>query len=186
MKSGKGHSVKHMHHFQRNTAGAAGVKSAAKWGRSERFERIGNFDLNGRPDAIFPLFCPVLEYEWLPDWNCTMYYSDSGVAGKDTVFHTKENLGKKVVWTNITYEPNSFIEYLMVTGTDAVIRLSITLEETGGETTHVMWRMLFTATSSLASKILLNSFSEEYFQAMMEKRERELNHYLATGKQIYN
>jgi hypothetical protein len=150
--------------------------------KSERFERTGNFILQGKAKDIFSLLCPVLEYKWLPGWKCTMCYSDSGVAEMDAVFHTKENLGRTAVWTTITYQPHSFIEYLVVSGKDAVIRLSISLKENADNTTHVTWRMLFTATSFLAARVLKDAFTEEKFQKMMRDRKTELNHYLKTGE----
>ena len=153
-----------------------------KWKRSERFERSGAFDVDGDTQEVFPLLCPVLEYQWIPGWSCTMMYSDSGVAEKNAIFSTREMFRKKVLWTTITYEPNRFIEYLLVMGQDGVVRLSITLEEKGPGETHVHWRMLFTAISYLAKKILPKTYSEEKFQAMLLKRKNELNRYLVTKK----
>ena len=162
------------------------------WKKSERFERIGRFKLSAVPAEIFPLLCPVLEYDWLPGWTCTMYFSDCGFAEKDAIFHTRENLGKKVVWTCIAYEPDTFIEYLMVSGTDAVVRLSIRLEGGGGGVdtggikrgTEVTWRMLFTLTSSISIKVLGKAFSEAAFNKMMTNRKRELQYYLDDGRLI--
>jgi hypothetical protein len=84
------------------------------WRRSTRIERIGEFDLNGTAGEIFPLLCPILEYDWLPGWRCTMLYSDSGVAEDNAIFHTTERPGLRAVWTCIAYEPDSFTEYLVV------------------------------------------------------------------------
>jgi hypothetical protein len=155
-----------------------------KWMKSSRFERIGNFTLKGPRSAVFPLLCPVLEYQWLPGWKCTMAYSDSGIAEKDAIFHTVEMLGRKAVWTAITYQPDTFIEYLIVSGRAVVVRLSIALESGEGGTTAVTWRMLFTATSMLGRIALSRAFSEASFMKMMNKRENELNHFLEKGKMI--
>ena len=153
-----------------------------KWNRSERFERSGCFDVKGEMQDVFPLLCPALEYQWIPGWSCTMLYSDSGVAEENAIFSTREMFGKKVLRTTITYEPNRFIEYLLVMGQDGVVRLSITLEEKGPGETLVHWRMLLTAVSYLAKKILPKAYSEDKFQAMLSKRKNELNRYLATTK----
>ncbi len=154
------------------------------WHSSSRIERISRFNLNGTPAEIFPLLCPVLEYDWLPDWKCTMCYSDSGVAEIDTVFHTKEQLGRTAVWTCITFEPDTFIEYLAVSEKDVVMRLSIRLEETVPEKTSVAWRMLFTMTSHLGKAVIKKAFSEEKFREMMASREKELNYYLKHGSMV--
>jgi len=161
----------------------AGANRSLKpeWSRGERFERVGHFALAGTARQVFPLLCPVEEYKWLPDWSCTMFYSDSGVAEKNAVFQTTEILDQKVTWTTITYEPDKFIEYLMVSGIN-VVRLSIALEETKEQTTLVTWRMLFTSNSALAKTVLPRAFSEENFQKMMADRQRQLNFYLKNGR----
>jgi hypothetical protein len=155
-----------------------------KWLKSERFERTARFTLNASPAEIFPLLCPVREYDWLPGWKCSMVHSKSGVAEKDAIFHTREALGRKAVWTNITYEPDNFIEYLVVSGRDAMLRLSIELAATGKQSTEVHWVMLFTACSLLGRKMLQIQFSQAKFDKMMEQREQELKFYLANKKMI--
>jgi hypothetical protein len=152
-----------------------------KWINSERFERVGTFVVPAGKKDLFPLLCPVREYEWIPDWRCTMMYSDSGVAERNAVFMTRSRFHRKVMWTTITYEPDHLIEYLLVMGSDAMVRLSISLEEGGGQGTKVTWRMLFTAVSPLAKLALHADFSEEEFQALLRKREKELNTYFEKG-----
>jgi len=155
-----------------------------KWIAGERFERTARFQLRGQARDVFPLLCPVREYEWFPEWSCKMVYSKSGVAEPDAVFHTREMHALPVVWTLITYEPDSKIEYLMVSRRDAVVRLSILLQERSEGSTEVTWRMLFTATSLLGKKLLPAAFSEEKFLGMIQKREAELNCFLQTGQMI--
>ncbi len=155
-----------------------------KWKAGERSERIGRFSLDGKPRDIFPLLCPVREYEWLPGWSCTMAYAVSGAAEKDAIFHTVEAFGKKAVWTLITFQPDGFVEYLIVSGRDAVVRLSISLVENPAGGTDVTWRMLFTTTSLPGKTVVAHAFSEERFRAMMERRQAELGHFLTTGTMI--
>ena len=101
--------------------------SQPAWKTSQRFQRIKTFDVKGKPEEVFPLLCPVREYEWIPGWSCLMRYSESGVAEKNAVFETTEMMHRKVLWTTVTYEPDRFIEYLLIMGRDALVRLSITL-----------------------------------------------------------
>jgi hypothetical protein len=154
-------------------------KALTPWKKGDRMERIGRFALEASPEEVFPLLCPVREYEWLPGWACTMVYSDSGVAEKDAIFLTRETLGRGATWTLITYDPPRFVEYLIVSGKDAVIRLSIGLESSGGKSTEVTWRMLFTACSRLGRVILPRHFSQERFDGMMSARKAELSAFLA-------
>ena len=66
----------------------------------------------------------------------------------------------------------------MVSRRDAVVRLSISLNERFQSSTEVTWKMLFTATSFLGKKLLPAAFSETKFREMVEKREAELNRFL--------
>ena len=154
------------------------------WKKSDRFTRTARFTLNGSPAEIFPLLCPVLEYAWLPDWKCEMIYSESGVAENNCMFFTRENFGKKALWTCIAHQPDTFVDYLVTNGKDTVMRLSIRLEEKGSGKTEVDWRMLFTGLSPLGRHVMRHRFTRENFNKMMRDRERELNWYLKHGTMI--
>jgi hypothetical protein len=153
------------------------------WKPGDRFERIGRFELHGTIHEVFPLLCPVQEYKWLPGWASTMHYAKSGVAEEDAVFETKELLGMKVTWTTITYQPERFIEYLLVSGAD-VVRLSLSLDQITEGKIVVTWRMLFTTNSKLGKIAIKRAFSEENFQRLIDDRQRQLNYYLAHGHMI--
>jgi len=153
-------------------------KREPKWRRGERAERVRQFELNGRPQEIFPLLCPVREYEWIPDWECTMAYADSGVAEKDAIFYTAQKPGHRAVWTCITYEPDRLMEYLVVVGTDAVLRLSIALEEVGRDSTAVTWRMLLTALSRVGRHVLSHDYSEARYEEFINRKRQELQSFL--------
>ncbi len=159
-------------------------KPEPTWLDAERMERVGRFTLKGAAKEIFPLLCPVREYEWLSGWSCRMAWSESGVAEMDAIFHTREAAGRSAVWTLITFQPDRFIEYLIVSGRDVVVRLSVSLEEASANKTEVTWRMLFTSTSPLGRHVIHHAYSEAKFQKMMRSRESELNHFLATGKML--
>ncbi len=38
---------------------------------------------------VFPLVCPVMEYDWIPGWKCNIRYCPSGENEKDVVFREK-------------------------------------------------------------------------------------------------
>jgi hypothetical protein len=40
------------------------------------------------PQKVFPLLCPVREYEWIEPWQCRVRYSESGVAENNCIFET--------------------------------------------------------------------------------------------------
>jgi hypothetical protein len=149
-----------------------------RWKKAERIDREARFELKAGAGNIFPLLCPVREYEWIPDWSCEMIHSKSGVAEQDAVFHTRMLLGKKAVWCCIAYEPPRLIEYLFVVGKGGVVRLSIRLDESSGGSTRVTWAMRFTL-SSLMSRLVAKITSREGYEAMIAARRRQLEEYFA-------
>ena len=50
------------------------------------------------PSQIFPLLCPVREYDWLEGWDCDMIYSESGFAENNNVFTTGFLGQGKEIW----------------------------------------------------------------------------------------
>jgi hypothetical protein len=148
------------------------------WTRAERVEREAAFELKAGAERIFPLLCPVREYEWIPGWRCEMLYSDSGVAERNAVFLRPEAFGKRAVWCCIVYEPPRLIEYLVVLGLGMVTRLSIRLDELPGGSTRVTWTMLFTL-SGRAARRAGRHFSRSGFDALIAARKKELESFLA-------
>ncbi len=98
-------------------------------------------DIASPPEAVFPLLCPVREYEWLDGWACEMIYSESGVAEENCIFRTA--FGEPATWNVDRYEPPRRIEFTVVSSSH-VCRLSIALEPTAAGGTRIVWRRTFT------------------------------------------
>jgi hypothetical protein len=152
-----------------------------RWAKGERFERKARIMVDARAQELFPLLCPVKEYDWIPDWRCRMIYSDSGVAEKDAVFTTLERPFGKLLWTCALYEPPRRIEYIMTLGSKASIRLELALTEEGGRTA-LDWTMRFTAASSFFAALLRRKMSERAFSDMVRARERQFAEYFAARR----
>jgi hypothetical protein len=150
------------------------METKPRWKKAERIDREYGFELEAEAREIFPLLCPVREYDWIPDWACDMVYSASGIAEKDAIFHTRM-FGRSVVWTCIAYEPPRLVEYLLVLGKGGVVRLSIRLDEAGGKT-MVRWAMRFTLTGLMA-RLADKVASREGYDAMILSRQRLLEAY---------
>lgn len=125
------------------------------------------------PDKVFPLLCPVREYEWIEPWQCEILHSDSGVAEKNCVFRTSDD-----VWVISHYEPNTRIEFIRV-NPNRTMCLAITLTDNGDGTTRATNDQLLvglTAEGNQSLEEMATGFSFE-----MRMGEAMLNHYLTTG-----
>jgi len=152
----------------------------ARWVKGERFERNARFRVAAPAAKVFPLLCPVREYEWIPDWRCVMIYSESGVAEKDALFTTVEKPFGKMLWTCVEYDPPSRIDYLLTLGSKVSIRLELALSGEGGAC-ELSWTMRFTVASRLLAALLRRRMSERAFAKMVGDRERQLAEYFSSG-----
>jgi len=131
---------------------------------------------------VFPLLCPVREYEWIEPWQCEMLHSDSGIAEKNCVFRTRApGEASDDVWVISRYEPNTRIEFVRMNGL-RVMTLSIMLTDNGDGTTQALNEQLLVGLTEEGNHLLqemARSFSLE-----MRMGEAMLNHYLATGRRL--
>ena len=99
------------------------------------------------PERIFPLLCPVREYDWIDGWSCAMIYAETGRAELGGIFRTAfPDLGDEI-WTITRYEPPLAIEFVRVAWNVAVVKLDIALEPDGNRRTRVRMAHTYTALS---------------------------------------
>jgi uncharacterized protein YndB with AHSA1/START domain len=133
-------------------------------------------EIDAPPEAVFPLLCPVREYEWLKGWSCEMVYSQSGVAEENCIFKTA--LGAPAAWNVDSYEPPRQIRFTVISA-EQVFRLKITLETTSAGGTKITWNRTYTG---------LNEGGNSKIHEWSTDRDRYLTqaieHFLKTGKML--
>ena len=129
---------------------------------------------------VFPLMCPVLEADWIEDWDPIVVFSESGVAELDCVFLTEASPSDSI-WYITRHEPESgFVEMIKITPTVTACKLSIQLRavEGGSEAT-----VTYSHTSlGPQGDTTVAAFTEEYYLQFMREWEEQINHYLSTGR----
>jgi hypothetical protein len=111
-----------------------------------------------------------------------MVRSDSGVAELDCVFITDFPGEGEDVWVVSVYRPNDEIGFVRFNG-KRTIRFSITLADNDDGTTTAEWTQMFTGLNDEGNRLVESLTDEAYKQRILE-RERQLNHYLATGEML--
>jgi hypothetical protein len=72
--------------------------------------------LNGSVADVTPLFGPVREADWAPDWSPHFIHPVQGVQRDGVVFTTTSGHGKDRLWLLTTYDvPNGRVEYVVIT-----------------------------------------------------------------------
>jgi hypothetical protein len=159
-------------------AGAAAIASGPAPGfRGKRFISEHSHVVGAAPGVVFPLLCPVREYEWLDGWACDLIYSDSGVAEDNCIFRTSSH-GVPMIWSVSRSEPPKRIEFVAVAPERHVMRLNIDLEpvESG---TKLHWMRIFTALSETGSEELSHR-SPAADKTVAER----LEYFVKTGKML--
>lgn len=73
--------------------------------RVKRYQHDGRARVAAPPDAVFPLLCPVREYEWIDGWSCQLIFSDSGFVEDGCVFTTRLTGEGPTVWVTTRHDP---------------------------------------------------------------------------------
>lgn len=134
------------------------------------------------PDRVFPLLCPVREYDWIERWTGEIVYTDSGIAELGCVFRTRAH-GMEEIWTVSRYEPGKTIEFVRVIAGMRVTKTDIALRPGDGDTTLATWTHTHTALSP-AGADLIRAITTEIEEANVRNLETLANHYLRTGEML--
>ncbi|HLS81490.1 MAG TPA: hypothetical protein VK025_08810 [Steroidobacter sp.] len=150
-------------------------------GRRVRFTHTQTFTAS--IDAVFPLLCPVREYDYLPAWECEVVYLASGYAETGGVFLTNNpQEGGRDVWVIARYAPNETIQFVRTNPLRTMIyNVEARSDEPG--TVRLFWEQIITGLTEEGNG-LVESLRETDFVEMMSAMQELLQHYLDTGKMM--
>ncbi len=152
------------------STGARRPDGSNPWGEPvapEGARRVFTFSgtVPATPDRIYPLLCPVREYDWLDDWTCALEYSESGVAEPGCAFRTKIQVGEQ--WLLTRHEPPRAIQYVVWIKVGWMV-LDVELHDLGDGTTELRWQRTFTAVRPLGRRII-GKMSDDQIQADFQR-----------------
>src|SRR5207249_1816368 len=79
--------------------------------------------LNGSVRDVTPLFGPVRETEWAPDWSPRFIHPSDRAQREGVVFTTTSDHGKDRLWLLTTYDvTNGRVEYVVMTSAFTLTR----------------------------------------------------------------
>ncbi len=138
--------------------------------------------LNGSPDSVFPLLCPVREVDWIDGWDPPLVVSSSGIAEPDCVFTTAAT-PTDAIWYITRHEPESgFVEMLKITPSVTACRLTIQLRAIpDGSEADITY-----SHTSLGSEgdAFVASFTQDFYRTFMQDWESRINYYLRHGSAL--
>lgn len=146
--------------------------------KARRKNLVHRFTVKAEPKAIFPLLCPVREYDWIPFWKCRLIHSTSGRAEKDCVFRTFFLHRGRETWTCYLYEPNECIGYLHIGGGRVTrVEVSLTPED---QSTQITWSSTLTGLSWRGNRYI-EKMSQPAYEGEIGALGAMLDQYVTTG-----
>jgi len=132
-------------------------------------------------EDIWPLLCPVREYDWIEVWDCEMIHSESGVNELGCVFRTNSPTeGGVDTWMTCRYDPMERIEFMRTNDT-RIIHFIIDVKSKD-QKTQLTWTQHVIALNETGNTYIENKRSAYAIQ--MKMLEKMLNHYLKTGEAL--
>ena len=132
--------------------------------------------INGTPEEVFSLCCPVREAEWVEGWDPSVVHTDTGVAERDCVFVT-ENGGVESTWLVTVHDAGARrIAMVKCTPGEVMTRIEIGIEPAAGGSA-VDIRYTHTACGP-AGVELVRGFTEEHWEGFMREWESEMNRFV--------
>lgn len=142
-----------------------------------RKEFVHKISILGNSSTVFKAFCPIMEREWVPGWECKMVYSKTGIAEKNCVFTTKHNDLPEMIWICSIYEPGNEIEYVRTTPGNFVTVINIKTTKVN-EYTECTVTYTHTALSSYGAQYISSHFNEEQFMKQIDSWKNGISVYL--------
>ncbi len=140
--------------------------------------------INGTPEQVFPLLCPVSELDWAPGWSIDWVISTTGLVEQECMFQTPPAAGAKnaSIWIVTRHAPDDFqVEMYKVTPGLTVGKLAISLTASGDDVTQAYISYEFTSLGA-EGDAFLEGFTTEWYENFMRGWEAAMNHYLKTGE----
>lgn len=151
--------------------------------KAKRAIKTYTMNLCAPPVDVFPLLCPVREYDWIEPWSCDMVFSADGVAEKNAVFTTDfPAQGGHEIWVVSRFEKDRAIEFIRLSPGLKVNRLDLALTA-AGEGTRLEWTHTYTGLSEAGNQ-WIDEMTDDTFRTEKVAIETMLNHYLKTGMML--
>jgi hypothetical protein len=160
------------------------VKKGNSRFKAKRITRKYQQNINGTPEIVFPLLCPVKEAQWLEGWEYRMIYSASGFAEEGCVFATPEDGEDDTVWIITHHDTsNREVDFVRFTPGSRTCVLKITVSPNGRNASIVDIYYSYTGITE-EGNFWIGNFTEDVFLEAVKFWERSMNHFLETGEKL--
>ena len=151
-----------------------------------RVKMVAHQQVQSRPEDVFPLLCPIREYEWFPDWKLDIVYTESGATEMGSITRIPGSislLNDSELWITTRFEPPNLLESISVSP-HQVIQFKSTLTEDEQGHTDIRWDAIYTALDEEGDR-RLRAFDQEGWKDIVENRMSEGFHRVLLENKPY-
>lgn len=166
---------------------SAGGNNEVRWFDAKRVVQEITMEYSYSPEEIFPLLCPVREYEWMASWKGTIAYTDSGFAEKYVIFYHSipfPLIFEKAYWIATQYNPPEYLQWCVTVPGLFIIVIDEKMTALEGSKTVIDYIYTVTALSETGNKMIEEKFSREALMKEQIRTKDEIEYYLKTGKML--
>lgn len=147
----------------------------------QHISRSTTIQVKAPVDEALPLFTAVGECLWVPGWNPTYIYPESGEAETGMIWKTDTD-GKDAIWVTVNYDTVQHLaSYVKWTPEKHVTRIDIDCNSTEDGNTQAQVTYTLTALAE-EGHADIEKLTEKYYQEWIASWEVAINHYLDLGE----
>lgn len=128
----------------------------------------GNFTISEPAEQVFPLFSPLGEKAWAPDWSPELIHPPDISWAEGLIFRTTGQAGD-AIWIVTRLEAQvRRVTYHRVEGAHLVVRVDVRCQELADDVTRVVVAYLFVSLSAEGDEIVAAMSREGYEEKMRQ------------------
>ncbi len=154
---------------------------------AKRFTHCGSESVAASPDRVFPLLCPVREYEWIDGWDCRLVYSKSGLVEEGCIFTTHFPDDAPTLWVTMLHDPvTRRVEFVRFTPEVKVLKMQLQVDEAANGTSNLTIKYTLTTLNEEGNNLVdqLVASGGNHFEKHIHRIGTLLNHFLTQGKML--
>jgi hypothetical protein len=152
--------------------------------KADRIFRTNTIQVEAPPEKVFPLLCPMREYDWVEPWKCEMVYTDSGFVEDHCVFRTDFEDQGEAIWMVSRHEPETgIIQFVITCPATHVENLDIAVAPIDVASSRIRWNRTYTALNERGNAFIKELTGPGYDDEIYGL-EAMLNHFCRTGEML--
>jgi len=152
-----------------------------------RFHHAGSTTIPASAKEIFPLLCPVREYEWVPNWQGKLIFSNSGLVETDCIFTTDHPQDGPAVWVTVNHdEARHQVEFIRFSPGIRIVRMALRVEQLQGTESRLHIAYTWTALGLTGQREISGFIASKgnELQHNIDHLGKLLGHFLTHGSML--